>query len=70
MNAMFTASFRERICTVPIPVIITAQVLILLSAAASSAFALTFGMGGREFAGRMLKKAEDSFEDGPRSEAP
>ncbi len=46
------------------------RVFILLIAAASVAFALAFGIGGREFAGRMLKKIEDSFEDGPGSEAP
>lgn len=46
------------------------RVFILLIAAASVAFALAFGIGGREFAGRMLKKIEDSFEGGPGSEAP
>ena len=34
-------------------------VFVLSAAALAVAFALSFGIGGREFAGRMLKKAED-----------
>ena len=36
-------------------------VFVLAAAALAVAFALSFGIGGREFAGRMLKKAEDGI---------
>lgn len=41
---------------------------ILIVAALAVAFALSFGLGGREFAGRMLKKLEDSVsqQDAPK----
>lgn len=36
---------------------------ILIVAALAVAFAIAFGIGGRDFAGRALKKLEDKFED-------
>ena len=36
---------------------------ILIVAALAAAFALSFGIGGREFAGRMLEKLEDSVSN-------
>jgi len=41
---------------------------ILIVAAAAVAFAVSFGIGGRDFAGRTLKKLEDQFDGGENKE--
>lgn len=40
-------------------------VFIVIVAAIAVAFAISFGIGGREFAGRTLKKLEDIFDEMP-----
>ena len=45
-------------------------VLILLLAALTVAFAISFGIGGKEFAGRTLEKLEGKFQDVSQKEAP
>ena len=40
-------------------------VFIVIVAAVAVAFAISFGVGGREFAGRSLKKLEAKFEKVP-----